>query len=53
MTGVDYRDQADVRTVVIDSEGAIVRGRRNGAEFVLRAGNKAVAFGRCVEILGS
>ena len=44
-TGVDYRDQADVRTVVMDGEGALVRGRRNGAEFVLRAGMVVDASG--------
>jgi FADH2 O2-dependent halogenase len=44
-TGVDYRDQADVRTVVTGGEGAILRGRRNGAEFVLRAGMVVDASG--------
>jgi FADH2 O2-dependent halogenase len=43
--GVDYRDQVEVQTVVMDDEGATLRGRRNGTGFVLSAGMVVDASG--------
>jgi len=36
--GVDYRDEVEVRAVHVDQGGATLRGRRDGNDFILRAG---------------